>query len=115
MFSETVDDTVSSDTSNEENNEHFQELYFNQKSLNFKSEMEFLNLKFKTIGENLRREKTKLNKNYQNDVPHKFSIDNILGQLKSNESEHEGDPGKDEHFPQYDLSSPLKSPNNDGK
>lgn len=113
MFSEINEDVVSSDTSNEENEKHFQELYFSQKSLNFKSEMEFLNLRFKTIGENLRREKTKLSKTFQNDVPHKFSIDNILGQLKS--SENDAEVNREECFSENDENSPSKSPLNEGK
>ena len=115
MFSESVEENMSSDSSNEDE-KHFQELYFNQKSLNFKSEMEFLNLRFKTIGENIRKEKTKIGKNFHSDiVSHKFSIDNILGQLKSNQSESDTDVAKDEHFADYDMKFPLKSPNNDGK
>ncbi|XP_065209926.1 homeobox protein vent1B-like [Planococcus citri] len=113
MFSESVDENVSSDSSNEDE-KHFQELYFNQKSLNFKSEMEFLNLRFKTIGENIRKEKTKIGKNFHNDiVSHKFSIDNILGQLKNNQSESDADINKDEQFADYDIKFPLKSPNDD--
>lgn len=115
MFSESVDENVSSDSSNEDE-KHFQELYFNQKSLNFKSEMEFLNLRFKTIGENIRKEKTKIGKNFHNDiVSHKFSIDNILGQLKNNQSESDTDINKDERFTDCDIKFPLKSPNDDGK
>lgn len=96
MFSDSVDEIVSSDSSNEEKD--FSEMCFNQ-SLNFNSESPFLNSKFKSISENLRvlREKTfKLNKNINDSVPHKFSIDNILGQLNGDEVERENDDSNTE-------------------
>lgn len=118
MFSDTADDVISSDSNGEEIDKNFPELYFNQKSLNYSSETEFLNSKFKSIGENIRmfREKSfKLSKNLNENVPHKFSIDNILGQLNTKEIETESEiTDKEEECPEYDLSnSPMKSPDNE--
>lgn len=106
MFSDSVDEIVSSDSSNEDRD--FSELCFNQ-SLNFNSKSQFLNSKFKSISENLRvlREKTfNLSKNINDSVPHKFSIDNILGQLNGNEVERENDDSnaEKEECRKYELS-----------
>lgn len=109
MFSDTPEDTISSsdNSSHQDADKHFPQLYFNQKSLNFESEMKFLNLKFKSIGENLRmsRDKSlKLSKGLQNEtISHKFSIDNILGQLKSDEIEGSETADKEENGAEYEL------------
>ncbi len=116
MYSETAEDVASSDSGLEESDKNLPHLFFNQKSLNFNSETEFLNSKFKTIGDNLRmfREKSfKLSKNLVENGTHKFSIDNILGQLKNGESETENEIVDKDENKEYELyDSPVKSPDN---
>lgn len=118
MLSDTINDMISSsENSCHEADKQFPQMYFNQKSLNFKSEMKFFNLKFKSIGDNLcisRDKSLKLNKNVQNDtMTHKFSIDNILGQLKNDETEEHEKSDKEESGGEFEMKeNSIKFTNN---
>lgn len=106
MLSGVIEDTVSSSSENSgsvDESNHFPRLYFDRKS-SFKSSVKFVNLKFKTMRAENSRLSRKLPKTFQVNesvTRNKFSIDNILGQLKNDEDD--GGSGDDVDLEHRDI------------
>jgi hypothetical protein len=115
MFSEVIDDTISSSSDNSrgvEEDKRFPRLYFGRKA-SFKSGVKFFNLKFKAMrAENPRsvsrnKSTTTTSKGFQaneSSSRNKFSIDNILGQLKKSDGDEDRESGSDDDMDLEDRS-----------